>query len=171
MAIRSSKIIQLIIWVAIFLAVALFAPQFLHKVNDNGSQTSQTTIQSSQNHTSDNQLSPEKRIETLTQQNTVAEFIKQNKRLPDYYVTKRQAQQQGWDARSGNLCDMLPGKAIGGDRFGNREGQLPNQQGRIWYEADINYRCGHRGADRLVYSNDGLIYVTTNHYKTFRQIR
>jgi len=169
MARTSSKTIQLMLWVAIFIVVALLASQFIAKKHMTEALTNQTaqTTQPTQNQA----LSPQQLIEKLTQQNTVVTFINNNKRLPDYYVTKCQAQQQGWDARSGNLCDVLPEKAIGGDRFGNLEGALPNKKGRTWYEADINYRCGHRGADRVVYSNDGLIYVTTNHYKTFNQVR
>lgn len=104
-------------------------------------------------------------IESLTAVNTVVGYLKQNHRLPDYYVTKKQARQAGWDARAGNLCQVLPGKAIGGDRFSNREQTLPSAAGRVWREADINYHCGRRGADRVLFANDGLIYVSRDHYK------
>lgn len=110
-------------------------------------------------------------IDKLTRQDVVASYVRQNKRLPDYYITKSKARSQGWDARDGNLCSVLPGKAIGGDRFSNREGGLPEASGRVWYEADLNYRCGHRGADRLLYSNDGLIYVSRDHYKRFMEVK
>ncbi|ENB9203631.1 ribonuclease N [Serratia marcescens] len=109
-------------------------------------------------------------IDRLTQQQTVVSYLQQHQRLPDYYVTKKQAREQGWDPRSGNLCAVLPGKAIGGDRFSNREGQLPAAGGRVWREADINYQCGRRGADRLLYSSDGLIFVTRDHYKNFIRV-
>ncbi|WP_422528165.1 ribonuclease [Serratia fonticola] len=109
-------------------------------------------------------------IEQLTQQQRVASYVQQHQRLPDYYITKKQAREQGWDARDGNLCKVLPGKAIGGDRFSNREGQLPIANNRVWREADINYQCGRRGADRLLYSSDGLIYVTRDHYKNFMRM-
>ncbi len=109
-------------------------------------------------------------ITALTQQQRVVSYLQQNKRLPSYYITKKQARQMGWDARDGNLCHALPGKAIGGDRFSNREGNLPEQNGRVWHEADINYRCGHRGAQRLLYSNDGLIYITRDHYKNVSKV-
>ncbi|MFV8846336.1 ribonuclease [Serratia fonticola] len=109
-------------------------------------------------------------IEQLTQQQRVVSYVQQHQRLPDYYITKKQAREQGWDARDGNLCKVLPGKAIGGDRFSNREGQLPTANNRIWREADINYQCGRRGADRLLYSSDGLIYVTRDHYKNFMRM-
>ncbi|WP_420820609.1 ribonuclease domain-containing protein [Serratia microhaemolytica] len=109
-------------------------------------------------------------IDQLTEQQHVIHYLQQHQRLPDYYVTKQQAREQGWDARRGNLCQVLPGKAIGGDRFFNREGQLPMVKGRQWREADINYRCGHRGSDRLLYSNDQLIFVTHDHYQSFIRI-
>lgn len=109
-------------------------------------------------------------IDQLTQQKRVVSYLKQHQRLPNYYISKKQARNQGWDARNGNLCSVLPGKAIGGDRFSNREGRLPAAHKRVWHEADINYQCGRRGADRLLYSNDGLIFVTRDHYKTFIRV-
>lgn len=108
-------------------------------------------------------------IEKLTNENTVISYLKQNKKLPDYYLTKKDAQSLGWDAATGNLCDALPGKAIGGDKFTNRENNLPSQKDRVWYEADINYNCGRRDAERIVFSNDGLIFITKDHYQTFQQ--
>lgn len=113
--------------------------------------------------------SPES-IEQLTRQDKVVSYVQQHQRLPDYYITKKQARSAGWDARSGNLCDVLPGRAIGGDRFANREGRLPDKAKRVWREADINYRCGRRDADRLLYSSDGLIYVTKDHYRNFIRV-
>lgn len=92
-------------------------------------------------------------------------------RLPDSYLTKRQAQEAGWVASEGNLRDVAPGQTIGGDRFYNREGNLPHAPGRTWYEADLNYRGGSRGPERLVFSSDGLIYITRDHYETFQQVR
>jgi ribonuclease T1 len=90
-------------------------------------------------------------------------------RLPDRYVTKNRAEQLGW--RPGkDLCEFAMGKSIGGDRFGNRERRLPEAKGRRWIEADLDYVCGRRGAKRLVFSNDGLIYVTVDHYERFHQV-
>ena len=96
-------------------------------------------------------------------------FVKQKEKLPDYYITKNKARDHGWDAAKGNLCDVLPGRAIGGDVFSNREKRLPAKKGRTWYEADLNYNCGHRNSQRILFSNDGLVYVTHDHYKTFTQ--
>jgi len=113
---------------------------------------------------------PSDDISLLTREDKVIEHLRNHGRLPDYYITKSDARQKGWIAREGNLCDVLPGKAIGGDRFGNREGLLPEAPGRTYYEADINYDCGHRTADRLVFSDDGLIFTTYDHYQSFHPI-
>ncbi|OTA19270.1 barnase [Xenorhabdus beddingii] len=109
-------------------------------------------------------------IDVLTEQHRVADYLRQHHQLPDYYITKKQARRLGWNAREGNLCQVLPGRAIGGDRFSNREKKLPTESGRHWFEADVNYRCGHRGSDRLLYSNDGLIYLTVDHYNSFTRL-
>jgi len=105
-----------------------------------------------------------------TDEKTVVSYLRQNHRLPDNYITKKKAREAGWDARSGNLCDVLPGKAIGGDSFSNREGRLPTVYKRVWREADINYRCGRRGADRVLFASDGLIYVSRDHYQNFVRV-
>jgi len=105
-----------------------------------------------------------------TDEKTVVSYLRQNHRLPDNYITKKKAREAGWDARSGNLCDVLPGKAIGGDRFSNREWRLPTAYKRVWREADINYRCGRRGADRVLFASDGLIYVSRDHYQNFVRV-
>ena len=110
-------------------------------------------------------------IDALTEEKRVTDYLKENGELPDYYITKKEAQREGWVAKEGNLCDVLPGRAIGGDIFTNREKILPVKKGRIWYEADINYDCGRRNAQRIVYSNDGLIFVTHDHYKNFEEIK
>ncbi|WP_228441169.1 ribonuclease domain-containing protein [Chryseobacterium phosphatilyticum] len=106
-------------------------------------------------------------IEILTEERTVINYVKQNYRLPDYYITKNEARRQGWNPSKGNLCDVLPGKAIGGDRFGNREGRLPN--GEKYFEADVNYHCGSRQADRIIFTRNGEVYLTKNHYKSFEK--
>lgn len=105
----------------------------------------------------------------LTDEKVVVTYLKEQQQLPDYYITKKEAREKGWRPEEGNLCEVLPGKAIGGDRFGNRERKLPSVKGRKYYEADINYNCGRRNADRLVYSNDGLIFITKDHYQSFQK--
>ncbi|MFO0294394.1 MAG: ribonuclease domain-containing protein [Rhodospirillales bacterium] len=90
-------------------------------------------------------------------------------RLPARYVTKREAEALGW--RPGeDLCRAAQGRTIGGDRFHNRERRLPDASGRIWREADLDFACGRRGARRLVFSSDGLIFVTVDHYESFREV-
>lgn len=109
--------------------------------------------------------------ERLTTFEGVADYIKEHHKLPDNFITKKEAEKLGWDAQAGNLQKVAPGKSIGGDIFRNREKKLPDKKGRIWYEADINYKSGHRGKDRILFSNDGLIYKTEDHYNTFEQIK
>ena len=109
-------------------------------------------------------------ISARTADRQVAHYLQQHRRLPDFYLTKAQARRQGWNASAGNLCQVLPGRAIGGDRFANREGKLPAGAGRQWYEADVNYDCGRRSTDRLLYSSDGLIFLTTDHYRSFQRV-
>jgi len=101
----------------------------------------------------------------------VAGYIQRNRKLPDNFITKDQARALGWKPQKGNLAEVAPEKSIGGDLFKNTEGKLPLAPGRIWYEADINYSSGFRGDNRILYSNDGLIYKTTDHYSTFTQIK
>lgn len=97
----------------------------------------------------------------------VALYLHAFEELPPNYITKSEAQDYGWDSREGNLWDVAYGFCIGGDRFGNREGLLPKEKGRQYYEADVNYEGGFRGGERLVFSNDGLIYYTADHYESF----
>lgn len=102
-----------------------------------------------------------------TSKEDVSLYIHIYNKLPKNYITKKEARDLGWEASKGNLWDVTDKKSIGGDKFGNREGKLPEKEGRQYYECDINYEGGHRGAERLVYSNDGLIYYTEDHYDSF----
>jgi len=106
-------------------------------------------------------------IDQLTEEKTVINYVKQNHRLPDYYITKNEAKKLGWNPSKRNLCDVLPGKAIGGDHFSNREKRLP--QGEKYFEADVNYSCGNRNADRIIFTRNGDVYLTKNHYKSFEK--
>jgi ribonuclease T1 len=93
-----------------------------------------------------------------------------SKRLPAKFVTKKQAQKMGWKPGR-DLWDSkdLVGKSIGGNVFSNREGKLPGGR-RVWREADLDYKGGHRGAKRIIYSDDGLRSVTVDHYNTFKAV-
>ena len=96
----------------------------------------------------------------------VALYIYTYGHLPKNYVTKNEAREKGWEG--GSLEDYFPGCSIGGDSFGNREGNLPTKKGRKYTECDIDTKGKKsRGAKRIVFSNDGLIYYTEDHYETF----
>ncbi len=86
--------------------------------------------------------------------------------LPPNFITKKQARELGWTG--GSLEPYAPGMCIGGDKFGNYEGLLPEEDGRSYRECDIDtLGADSRGAKRIVFSNDGLIYYTEDHYESF----
>lgn len=96
----------------------------------------------------------------------VALYIHIYGKLPANFITKDEARDLGWDG--GSVEKYAPGCAIGGDKFGNREGLLPKAKGRQYYECDIDTDGYHsRGSRRIVFSNDGLIYYTHDHYENF----
>ncbi len=107
---------------------------------------------------------------TYTDPKQVAEYIHTYNQLPSNYITKKEATNLGWESDKGNLWDVTDEMSIGGDKFGNREGLLPKSDGRQYYECDVNYQGGYRGAERIVFSNDGLIFYTDDHYKSFTQL-
>ena len=103
---------------------------------------------------------------TYTTKEDVARYIHTYGHLPDNFITKKQAQALGWEG--GSLEPYAPGKCIGGSRFGNYEGTLPEKDGRTYTECDIDtLGAEKRGGKRIVFSNDGLIYYTEDHYETF----
>ena len=89
--------------------------------------------------------------------------------LPENYITKSEARALGWEG--GSVEAYQEGAAIGGDRFGNREGLLPEEPGRTYTECDINtLGADSRGAERLIFSNDGLYFYTSDHYASFTEL-
>ena len=101
-----------------------------------------------------------------TSKEDVALYIHTYGCLPGNFITKDAARDLGWEG--GGLEDYAPGKCIGGDRFGNYEGLLPDAPGRKWTECDIDtLGRDSRGAKRIVFSNDGLIYYADDHYESF----
>ena len=96
----------------------------------------------------------------------VALYIYTYGKLPDNFITKSEAQDLGWSG--GSVEKYKKGAAIGGDKFGNYEGLLPKKSGRKYYECDIDTKGKNsRGAKRIIFSNDGLIYYTSDHYESF----
>ena len=104
---------------------------------------------------------------SYTSPEDVAEYIHTFGTLPGNFITKKEAQALGWDSSKGNLWDVAPDKSIGGDYFGNYEGILPDGN---YHECDVNYNGGYRGAERIIYGDDGSIYYTNDHYKSFEQL-
>lgn len=105
-----------------------------------------------------------------TSPHEVSLYIYTYGKLPSNFITKSEASDLGWDSGKGNLWEVTDEMSIGGDKFGNREGLLPKENGRIYYECDVNYKGGYRGAERIVFSNDGLIFYTKDHYESFEQL-
>ena len=104
---------------------------------------------------------------TYTTKEEVAEYLHTYGHLPSNYITKRAAKELGWVSNEGNLDEVAPGMSIGGDYFGNYEGNLPETGDRDYYECDIDFDGTYRNGKRIIYSNDGLIYYTEDHYETF----
>lgn len=100
---------------------------------------------------------------------SVSAYIYEWEELPPNYITKNEAEDLGWQSGKGNLWEVAYGMSIGGDRFGNREGLLP--EGEEYRECDIDYQGGYRDAKRIVYSIDDYdIYYTEDHYESFEQV-
>ena len=104
---------------------------------------------------------------TYTSKEEVAAYLYEYGHLPSNFITKKQAKELGWVSSEGNLEEVAPGMSIGGDYFGNYEGILPETNDRDYYECDIDFDGTYRNSKRIVYSNDGLIYYTEDHYETF----
>ena len=105
-----------------------------------------------------------------TSKDEVALYIHEFGHLPSNYISKSKARKAGWKPSKGNLDEACPGKSIGGSEFHDDDHQLPEASGRRWKECDINYDGGFRGSERIVFSNDGLVYYTADHYKTFERL-
>ena len=103
---------------------------------------------------------------TYSSRDDVALYIHTYGHLPGNFITKKEARELGWSG--GSVEDYAPGKCIGGDHFGNYEGLLPEKSGRSYTECDIDtLGSSGRGAKRIIFSNDGLIYYTDDHYASF----
>lgn len=107
---------------------------------------------------------------SYTSRDEVALYLHTYGKLPKNFISKKEAEEQSFRFGEGDFGEAFPGMSVGGSRFGNYEGQLPEKAGRRYYECDIDYQGGRRNAKRLVYSNDGLIFYTDDHYKSFTQL-
>lgn len=151
------------------------------------SETSETTVETiSETITSESSIPEYPETETVTESSVeklsvekdgryttpedVAEYIHTFGTLPSNFITKKEAQKLGWNNKEGNLWEVTDQMSIGGDYFGNYEGLLPEADGRKYTECDVNYEGGYRGGERIVFSNDGLIFYTDDHYETFTQL-
>nr|WP_286180365.1 ribonuclease domain-containing protein [Enterobacter sp. Sphag71] len=112
-------------------------------------------------------------LKTTEAANDLVDSLRNTGKLPDNYVNKSQAIENGWKAGKA-LNNTSPGKQIGGDIFENSNNLLPSVQGRVWREADIGIdntmSRGNQAGTRLLYSDDGLLYITTDHYETATSI-
>ena len=119
----------------------------------------------------DPEPAPEAAIDEDGQYDTkdeVALYIYTYHHLPSNYMTKREARKKGWS--SGPLYKVIPGMCIGGDRFGNNEGHLPDID-EDYYECDIGtLGAKSRGAKRIIYTEAGDVYYTNDHYEAFVQL-
>lgn len=101
---------------------------------------------------------------------TGADYVVKNTgELPENYMHKTEAKQKDWKPWNGNLWEVLPGVCLY-EPYRNAEGKLPSAPNRKWYESDINYHGGYRNSQRLLFSDDGLLFVSYDHYQTFFQI-
>lgn len=141
-----------------------------------GTPASDTVSSTPEDPASPESSQPEEALSSVTEdgwyntKDEVALYIHLYNRLPENYVTKNQAEQKGWQ---GGSVEKYTGEgtAIGGNRFGNYEGLLPKAKGRSYTECDINtVGKKSRGAERIIFSNDGLVYYTNDHYKSFEQL-
>ncbi len=162
---------------------SLSGPEEVSSVSSSSGPEEVSSASSSSGAETVSQTGPEEEELTVTEdgeytdKDHVALYIHEFGHLPSNYVTKNKAADAGWDSKAGNLNTILPGKSIGGSRFGNYEGLLPEKDGRKYYECDIDFNPdgqtsepAYRNEKRIIYSNDGLIFYTEDHYKTFEQL-
>ncbi len=134
------------------------APTAEHRATDAPKPTEQPTPAPTE--------SPVQYGEDYDDKDRVALYLHLYGELPPHFITKKEAQKLGWDG--GEVEYYRRGAAIGGDYFGNYEGLLPKKKGRSYYECDIDtVGKRSRGAKRIIYSSDGLIYYTDDHYESF----
>ncbi len=167
--IKKMKKWSLIVW-TIFLLLSFAGCQSAATNNPAANTSSGISASDQSANDSDTNKVSVKKGQSYSTKDEVAAYLNEYQELPPNFITKAEAQKLGWDNSKGNLWEVTNKMSIGGDRFGNFEGLLPKAQGRQYYECDIDYYGGYRGAERIVYSSDGLIFYTGDHYKTFVQL-
>lgn len=105
-----------------------------------------------------------------TDKDDVIRYIHEYGHLPSNYITKKEARDLGWSDGADNLSDVAPGKNIGGDEYNNADKMLPEEEGRVFYECDVNVEPGERGEEKVIYTNDGQIFYTGDNMETFEQV-
>ena len=145
---------------AIFLILSLFGCTDRHHA---GADTGTDAVYLTESSTADEAPDVDG---SYTSKEDVMNYLIYYGRLPGNFITKKEAKKLGW--QGGGLDDYAPGMCIGGDRFGNYEGLLPDVEGRTYYECDIDTMGKKkRGAKRIIFSDDGQIYYTDDHYRSF----
>ena len=148
-------------------------PSLAEEVEDSDYEEETGTESSDSSYAADDPEESEEAGLTVTEDGTydtkdeVALYLHTYGHLPSNYIRKSEAEDLGWHSTYSDLADAAPGMSIGGDRFGNYEGVLPEGS---YKECDIDYHGGKRNAKRIVYSSDGAIYYTEDHYETFEQL-
>ena len=187
---NSKQLARLILMVLLILALVWFVPRYMHTdepAQDSAAQTEQTgglTLLTDPPQTAAPETpaaqtaptaAPEAPEEALPEESgsylevdDVAYYLHTYGHLPDNYMTKSEASDAGWVSYRGNLWEVSYGSSIGGDRCWNGDGQLP--KGEKYYEADVNYDGGYRGSERIVYTDDGDIWYTDDHYESFEKL-
>lgn len=116
------------------------------------------------------EAAPAEKTGPIIEPQAIADYLFEHGELPDNFLTKEEAQALGWDSRYNYVSDVAPGMSLGGDYFGNYQGQLPKIKGRKYFEADCYYTEGKRNECRIIYSNDGYVWYTDDHYNTFTEL-
>ena len=182
---NTRQLMRLILMVLLILALVWFVPRYLHSDEPDQSpaaaQTEQTAAGGLALLTDPPQAeTPEEPAQAETAEavpeedgsylevEDVAYYLHTYGHLPDNYLTKSEAEDAGWVSTKGNLWDVSYGSSIGGDRYWNSDGQLP--KGEKYYEADVNYDGGYRGTERIVYTDDGDVWYTDDHYESFEKL-
>ena len=145
--------------------LALAAAAYSRLAGTDGADTAQTPAA-----TADSGAGRQEETGPITEPQAIADYLFAHGELPDNFITKDEAKALGWDSSRNYVSDVAPGKSIGGDRFQNYERYLPKVKGRIYYEADCCYTGGKRNDKRIVYSSDGHVWYTDDHYATFTEL-